>query len=169
MAAPAGVPRRRHRPAPGPGPAGAAAELLPCLEELAAALSRIHADRPIAFTPPEGPDVAVAVDRQDLAEIVGNLLDNAWRWAGTAVTARLATRDMMAEVTIEDDGPGIPDAQLEAALAPGRRLDEAGDGHGFGLPIARELIELNGGALVLARSPAGGLSATLRLPLPPSS
>jgi signal transduction histidine kinase len=68
------------------------------------------------------------------------------------------------EIAIEDDGPGLSAAELGEALIPGRRLDERGDGHGFGLSITEELAELSGGALVLGASSMGGLSATLRLP-----
>jgi signal transduction histidine kinase len=159
----------RARAAAGTGQqARLATPLLPCIDELADALARIHAERTISFIPPAGPEVAVPVDRQDLIEMIGNLLDNAWRWAETTVTVRIATRGRLAELAIEDDGPGIAGAELAAAMTPGRRLDESGDGHGFGLSIARELAELNGGALTLARSEAGGVAATLSLPLPPS-
>ncbi len=70
-------------------------------------------------------------------------------------------------LTVEDDGPGLPDSAMPEALRPGRRLDEAAPGHGFGLPIARELAELYGGGLALERSDLGGLRVALTLPLAP--
>jgi signal transduction histidine kinase len=70
----------------------------------------------------------------------------------------------MVALRVEDDGPGIADSLLTAAVEPGRRLDERGDGHGFGLSITRELAELHGGGLLLANSGEAGLVATLRLP-----
>jgi signal transduction histidine kinase len=66
---------------------------------------------------------------------------------------------------VEDDGPGLDQGAIPDALLPGRRLDEAAPGHGFGLPIVRELAELYGGGVALGRSPFGGLEATLTLPL----
>ena len=68
-------------------------------------------------------------------------------------------------LTIEDDGHGLHGGAITAALVPGRRLDERGDGHGFGLPIAQELAELNGGELTLDKAPLGGLRVTLVLPV----
>jgi signal transduction histidine kinase len=134
--------------------------------DLLAVLRRIHADGAVAATTSVDPAFRVAVDPQDLDEMVGNLLDNAWRHAAGrgAVTARVDLGFVI--LAIEDDGAGLAQAALEEAMMPGRRLDERGPGHGFGLPITRELAELNGGALVLGRSDAlGGVLAELRLPM----
>lgn len=149
------------------GAARVATPLAPALAGLIDALARLHADRRIAVTAEVDPDLALAVDRQDLDELLGNLLDNAWRWAGQAirVAATIHAGQSTARIAIEDDGPGIPEAVRAEAIAPGRRLDERGDGHGFGLPIARELAELYGGSLALDRSSAGGLAAIVTLPL----
>lgn len=138
--------------------------LAPAIAGLCYALERIHAGRGIAVTIAIAGDLAVAVDPEDLDEMAGNLLDNAWRHARGAihVVARPDGADVV--LTIDDDGPGIGAAAIDEALMPGRRLDERGDGHGFGLPIARELAELNGGRLTLAASPTlGGLRAGLVL------
>ncbi|MFS0772677.1 sensor histidine kinase [Sphingomonas sp. 1P08PE] len=138
--------------------------LAPVVADLTDALSRIHADRGIACTPAVPPSLTVRCDRQDLEELLGNLLDNAWRHARTRVdlTATVTGRD--ATIAIADDGPGIPADRLADAVRPGRRLDEAGDGHGFGIPIARELVELHGGSLAMAGGEGGGLTVTIRLP-----
>ena len=138
--------------------------LAPVIEGLVVALSRIHADRPVAATVTVAADLAVAVDRQDLDELIGNLLDNAWRFATSRVSVDATAQGKTIRITITDDGPGIPAALRDAAMEPGRRLDEAGDGHGFGLSIARELAELHGGELVLAEAAGGGLGATVELP-----
>ena len=80
------------------------------------------------------------------------------------VTVRAALVGPIIDVAIEDDGPGLSEAAIGEALVPGRRLDERGDGHGFGLPIVQELAELNGGRLTLGTASIGGLRATLSLP-----
>ncbi len=137
----------------------------PAVEALAAVLTRIHGDRPLSTRIAIADDLATAVDPQDLDEMIGNLFDNAWRHARTAIAVTATVDGRMAAIEIADDGPGLDDAAIAEALLPGRRLDERGDGHGFGLPIARELAELHGGRLTLARSATGGLAATLHLPL----
>lgn len=138
--------------------------LAPAIADLLAVMRGIHADRPIVSTAQIAPELGVAVDTQDLDEMVGNLLDNAWRHARSAVSITAARIGSMIELAIEDDGPGLSDAAIEDAIVPGRRLDERGDGHGFGLSITQELAELNGGGLTLHRSASrGGVRATLRL------
>jgi signal transduction histidine kinase len=149
-------------------PGGAARRrtpLAPAVDALAAALARIHAERGISFAADIPADAQLALDPQDLDELLGNLLDNAWRWARSAIRLTVAMDGARARITIEDDGPGIPAPQRAAAVEPGRRLDESGEGHGFGLSIARELAELHGGTLMLGETAGGGLSAVVTLPV----
>lgn len=139
--------------------------LAPAVAGLVDALERIHAERPVNAVTTIGSDLAVSIDPQDLDEMIGNLLDNAWRHAKSEIRVEALAVDATIVLTIGDDGPGLSDAELLEALMPGRRLDERGDGHGFGLSIAEELAELNSGALTLSRSNAlSGLLATLTLP-----
>ena len=147
-----------------------ATPLGPVLADLTNALGRIHADRGVTASVEIAPDLTVAVDRQDLDELIGNLLDNAWRWAAhrITVTAHPATDARFVRLTIADDGKGIPPEARAAALAAGQRLDERGDGHGFGLSIAQELATLYGGTLTLESAPLGGLAAIVTLPCPPA-
>lgn len=139
--------------------------LAPAIGDLITVLQGIHAARGIEVTTTMDLDKAVAIDPQDLDELLGNLLDNAWRHARAAIHVDVATSGAAVVVSIEDDGPGIDDAAVAEAFTPGRRLDERGDGYGFGLSIARELAELYGGNLKLVRSPrSGGLLAQVELP-----
>ncbi|KQN07852.1 HAMP domain-containing sensor histidine kinase [Sphingomonas aurantiaca] len=139
--------------------------IAPAVDDLVAVLRRIHADRPIAVDIAIPAGLAVAIDAQDLDEMIGNLLDNAWRHARAALAISAAAADGVVTLDVADDGEGIDDAAIAQAMLPGRRLDERGDGHGFGLSITRELAELSGGTLVLGRSTTGGLLARLSLPL----
>lgn len=143
-----------------------ATPLAPVVADLTTALSRIHAGRGVTASATIDAALSVAVDRQDLDELIGNLLDNAWRFAATRITLDAApARDArFVRLTIADDGRGIaPDARA-AALVAGQRLDERGDGHGFGLSIAHELATLYGGALALETASLGGLAAIVTLP-----
>ena len=141
-----------------------ATPLAPLCADLVQTIARLHAERGLAITANIPADLGVAVDPHDLSELVGNLLDNAARHANTriALTARAEARHV--RLNIADDGPGIPAAARATATAPGARLDEAGDGHGFGLAIVRDLAALHGGALTLDDAPGGGLVASVTLP-----
>lgn len=143
--------------------AAAALDLGPHLADLVAALGRIHADRAIAAQLDVEPGLRVRCDPQDLDELLGNLLDNGWRHARQCVRIAARRHGRMARIEIGDDGPGMGDADI-AEARKGVRLDERGGGHGFGLSIARELTELHGGTLDLARSDLGGLAAVVELP-----
>lgn len=115
---------------------------------------------------------AIAVDagfgapagREDLEEVLGALVDNAFRWARGRVEVAATFADGHCLVTIDDDGPGIPVDRREEVLARGRRLDETAPGQGLGLAIAADIVSDIGGSLVLAASPLGGLRAEVSLP-----
>ncbi|MET0935180.1 MAG: HAMP domain-containing sensor histidine kinase, partial [Luteibacter sp.] len=112
-------------------------ELASAISGLILALGRIHAERAISATVRIDPDLAVAVDSQDLDEMVGNLIDNAWRHARAKIDVAAVRDGALVRIVISDDGPGLSGAAIDEALVPGRRLDERGEGHGFGLPIAQ--------------------------------
>ncbi len=128
------------------------------------ALTHIHAERPVRATIAIPTALAVRCDPQDVDEVLGNLLDNGWRWATSSLAVSAERAGAMIRIAIADDGPGIAEAALGLVLQPGARLDERGDGHGFGLSIAREIVELYGGALMLENAAGGGLTATITLP-----
>lgn len=109
-------------------------------------------------------DCVVAVDPEDLGEMMGNLIDNACRYAHQRVDVAVDAEGLRVQIVIEDDGPGIPPDKLASVLQPGVRLDEVSKGYGLGLAIVRELAELYGGSLDLGQGPLGGLRAVLDLP-----
>jgi signal transduction histidine kinase len=95
--------------------------------------------------------------------MLGNLLDNAGKWAAQAVRVDVARDSTQLRITVADDGPGLPPAQLERVLERGVRLDERASGSGLGLSIVADIAESYGGTLVLANA-APGLRATVTLP-----
>lgn len=107
----------------------------------------------------------VDIDGNDLIELLGVLLENAARWAKSAVWITASAIDSMAELTLRDDGPGLDDAQLAALGQRGQRFDQSGGGHGLGLSIAGNIVALNGGSIDFERAPTGGMLVRLRLPL----
>jgi signal transduction histidine kinase len=128
------------------------------------AFGKLYADKGLAYEVRIAPDTAVACEAQDLDELLGNLLDNASKWARQRVLVTADKVGPMIEMTIEDDGPGLADQQVAEVVRPGHRLDESAPGCGFGLPITRELAELYGGTFALGRSAFGGLRAVVSLP-----
>jgi signal transduction histidine kinase len=110
------------------------------------------------------PDFFVRCQREDLDEMLGNLLDNACKWGKTRVTLAATLEAGLVVLTVDDDGPGLDSAMHQKVLQRGVRADEAAPGSGFGLAIVRELAELYGGTISLSDSSMGGLCARLALP-----
>ena len=96
--------------------------------------------------------------------MLGNLVENAAQWARTSVRLCGWQESDATGLLVEDDGPGVPDHEIETVLARGGRLDATKPGAGLGLAIVGDLVETYGGSLALSRSPLGGLRAELRLP-----
>jgi signal transduction histidine kinase len=109
-------------------------------------------------------------DRADFTELLGNLLDNACKWARGRVRVQVTVDSPAADVrkalhlVIDDDGPGIAEADRARVLQRGGRADEATPGHGLGLAMVHDTVELYGGALRIDASPLGGARFELRLP-----
>ncbi|CAG9175539.1 Sensor histidine kinase RcsC [Cupriavidus pinatubonensis] len=150
--------------------AGAAAargqriEAGPAVRELTRALTRLHGARQLNIGV-EG-EGHFAGDRQDLVEMLDNLLDNACQWARSQVRIHLRedTAAALLEVLVEDDGPGMPPEARELATTRFGRLDEAAAGSGLGLALVTEIAAMYEGSLELGNSALGSLAAHLRLP-----
>jgi signal transduction histidine kinase len=131
---------------------------------LARALFRLHAERGMAVEVRVPHDLSVRVQREDLDEMLGNLLDNACKWARARVTIDASQIGGHIEITVDDDGRGLAEEMREQVLVRGVRADEAAPGSGLGLAIVRDLAEIYGGSILLEASPLGGLRARLRFP-----
>ncbi|MCF6336519.1 MAG: sensor histidine kinase [Gammaproteobacteria bacterium] len=112
----------------------------------------------------QAPDVVFVFDRDDMLELIGNLLDNACKWANHQVRCELQGDEYHLQLVVEDDGPGCGDEEIKQLTARGVRIDEAAPGHGLGLAIVRDVVEIYGGVLTLGRSPTlGGLRVSVCL------
>ncbi len=156
----------RARAAALSGALGGVTEVAPSLDALIRTFAKIAQGRAITGSHTVPASVRFRGDRQDLEEMLGNLLDNAFKWAKAKVTVSLDRPDGVGRIAllIDDDGPGLPEEALADVLKRGRRLDEATPGSGLGLSIVVDLAKLYGGELALERSPLGGLRARLVLP-----
>ncbi len=147
---------------------GAVTPVAPVIEGILRVMRKVHDGRGITIKEDIAPDLRFRGEKQDLEEIVGNLVDNACKWASGRVVI-LARSDMASgeprlHLTIDDDGPGLPGESRQRALRRGARLDESKPGSGLGLSIVFELVELYGGSVSLDDATAGGLSAQVYLP-----
>ncbi|MGV2129944.1 ATP-binding protein [Agrobacterium vitis] len=154
------------------------AEVEPVLERLVRVMRKLNPDKQFEVqleSPGSGQGLVLAMESQDLEEILGNLLENAARHSETTVTvtARIAPggevgldpgRRAWLEIIVEDDGPGLDPDQIGEALKRGRRLDESKPGTGLGLSIVKEITSEYQGKLGLSRGVNGGLLARLVLP-----
>lgn len=133
-------------------------------EGLRRTLERVHAERSIAFDMRVSSSHTVTCQREDLDEMLGNLLDNACKWCRSRVRLESREDGAFVTITVEDDGTGLDASLTDAVLKRGFRADEQMPGSGLGLAIVRDLAELYEGSITLTRSTLGGLQAELRLP-----
>jgi signal transduction histidine kinase len=158
----------RARAAALAGTLGTITDVEPVVAGLARTFQKIYHDRGLILETAVPPGTRFRGERQDLEEMIGNLIDNACKWARSQVEVSVET--MSADervwicVLIDDDGPGLPDEARAEMLKRGQRLDETKPGSGLGLSIVGDLAALYRGTLTLQRSPLGGLKAKLELP-----
>jgi signal transduction histidine kinase len=135
------------------------------LDELARTLQRIFRDKGVDIDWDAEEDLFFRGERQDLLEIVGNAMENACKWGRRHVRVRVVLLGQeRLRICIDDDGPGLPEAEREAVLRRGARLDESAPGSGLGLSILDELARAYGGSVALEAAPLGGLRVQVDLP-----
>ncbi|MGY5330359.1 sensor histidine kinase [Pseudomonas protegens] len=133
------------------------------LPGLLATLNMIHGQHlELSYQAPPG--LRLPWDREDLLELLGNLLDNACKWADAQVRLSVEERPQGFCLAVDDDGPGIPEARRDEVFGRGTRLDEQTHGHGLGLGIVRDIVDACGGTLNLGESEWGGLRVEIELP-----
>ncbi|MFJ2453196.1 sensor histidine kinase [Pseudomonas protegens] len=133
------------------------------LPGLLATLNMIHGQHlELSYQAPPG--LRLPWDREDLLELLGNLLDNACKWADAQVRLSVEERPQGFRLAVDDDGPGIPEARRDEVFGRGTRLDEQTHGHGLGLGIVRDIVDACGGTLNLGESEWGGLRVEIELP-----
>ncbi|HEY6968285.1 MAG TPA: ATP-binding protein, partial [Candidatus Angelobacter sp.] len=143
---------------------GARCPVLPAVEGLTRTMKRIYSTRGLAIQVDVSPAHFIQGRREDLEEMLGNLLDNACKWAKSTVKIQSVQENGAVVLTVDDDGPGIAPNMRDVVLQRGVRADEAAPGSGLGLAIVSDLVELYKGTISLEDSPMGGLRARLRLP-----
>lgn len=144
--------------------AGKAAKPVDQARDLLWMLGRLYPDKNFELETDLAPDIRWPVEEHDLNEILGNLLDNAGKWAAHQVSLHMNLEGSQLILDVSDDGPGVAAEYLESLGTRGLRLDEQTPGHGLGLAIVRDLITGYGGTLAFSTSPASGLCARVTLP-----
>ncbi|MCL5425366.1 MAG: HAMP domain-containing histidine kinase [Gammaproteobacteria bacterium] len=151
--------------AAGEGVRFAPIDLHTTLSPLLNGLARLAQRRGIALRQTWQRGVKVHMDGQDIQELIGNLLDNALRWAHSDVHLNVQVNEQQLVLTVSDDGPGMSEIECQQAVQRGKRLDEQRSGSGLGLAIVTDLVSLYNGHMHLTRGNAGGLEVVVELPI----
>jgi len=138
--------------------------LRPAVERTLKALAKVHAEQQIETEIVIDPAIRFRGDEGDLMELLGNVLDNACKWCRGRVRICASVSGGELALSVEDDGPGISEANAQRVLERGNRADQSVPGHGIGLAVTRDIVDAYGGRIVIARSALGGAGVTLRLP-----
>lgn len=139
--------------------------IAPLVTAIVKSMDRVHATKALHVSVAIDPSLSVSMDTEDFAEIAGNLLENAYKWARSTLTIRALPHDDVIRFEVEDDGPGLDAAQAEHAAGRGQRFDTHVPGTGLGLAIVADVVEIYGGKLELSRAAMGGLRAEVKLPV----
>jgi signal transduction histidine kinase len=134
------------------------------VEGLSRTLRRLYIERGLTIDVDVAAEHSVRVQREDLEEMLGNLLDNACKWGRRELRIGSSRNGESVVINVDDDGPGIDPAMRSNVLQRGVRADDGTPGSGLGLAIVCDLVELYNGSIRLEDSPLGGLRAQLRLP-----
>ena len=148
------------------GVLSAANPVKPTLDGLIRAMDKIYRDKNLTITQDVETGLRFAGERRDLEDALGNLIDNACKWAETRVAISGYKENGSLILSIEDDGPGLTEEEQEKARKRGERLDEQTPGSGLGLSIVHDLVNAYDGSFAMGRSELGGLSSTLSFPIP---
>jgi signal transduction histidine kinase len=140
--------------------------VLPSVEGLVRTMRRLYAGRDLVIDADVSPAHEIRGRREDLDEMLGNLLDNACKWARARVAVSSSIDDARLVISVDDDGPGLDPSLRAQVLQRGVRADQRVGGSGLGLAIVSDLAELYGGSVTLETSPRGGTRARLQLPRP---
>lgn len=138
--------------------------VLPSVEGLVRTMRRLHAERELSIETKVSPTHELRGRREDLDEMLGNLLDNACKWARSRVAISSDVDEGRLSIAIDDDGPGLDPSMRARVLQRGVRADQLVEGSGLGLAIVSDLAELYGGSISMETSPLGGTRARLDLP-----
>jgi signal transduction histidine kinase len=145
---------------------GLRCSVLPSVEGLVRTMRRLHAERELRIDADVSPAHEIRGRKEDLEEMLGNLLDNACKWARTRVAISSAIDHAQLLISVDDDGPGLDPSMRAQVLQRGVRADQQVRGSGLGLAIVSDLAELYGGSVTLETAPLGGTRARLQLPRP---
>ncbi len=138
--------------------------LYPVAEQITRLMARVYPEKNVNVHMDIDPTISLRMEREDLEEVLGNLLDNAWKWSADQIYVSAQTDAWGCEISIHDDGPGLNEQEAQQVMERHVKLDERMAGQGLGLPIARDIVEAVNGQLDLSRSPIGGLRVRIRLP-----
>ncbi len=150
---------------------GARVDAAEVVRDLKRALAKMYAARGLTIADAGDAPRMVQGEREDVEEMIGNLMDNACKWARGRVAVAAESDGNSVRITVDDDGPGMPADEHERVTRRGARLDESVSGSGLGLAIVADMVKLYGGTLNFETSPLGGLRVNLSLPAadtPPS-
>ncbi|NNE83432.1 MAG: sensor histidine kinase [Alphaproteobacteria bacterium] len=139
-------------------------EVLPVATEIRTSLLQLFAEQNLEISLSVSPDLYFRGEREDLEEMIGNLMENACKWAQKKICVTAMVENNSLRINVVDDGPGLSDDESKSAVERGRRFDSRNSGSGLGLAIVSDISALYGGEISLQRSKTGGLQAILELP-----
>ena len=135
----------------------------PTIQRLADSLNKVYADKKIAFEARIAEKLQLAIEENDLMELMGNLLDNAFKWANKTVRVSARAQAETILIEIEDDGPGIDADAISHVMQRGARADLAVDGQGIGLAVCHDIVSAYQGTIDIAQSDMHGAKISITL------